>query len=72
MAEIPAFLIFIFLEVEIIELLSCLRTLVTLSFGTPGTLDEHISTVQFLDAANVDWAIVVTTPQQVSLIDVKK
>jgi len=34
--------------------------------------DGHISTVQFLDAVNVDCAIAVTTPQQVSLIDVKK
>lgn len=38
----------------------------------PGTSDEHISIVQCLDAANVDGAIIVTTPQQVSLIDVKK
>ncbi|GAU37166.1 hypothetical protein TSUD_391550 [Trifolium subterraneum] len=38
----------------------------------PGTSDEHISIVQCLEAANVDGAIIVTTPQQVSLIDVKK
>ncbi|KAI4348265.1 hypothetical protein L6164_009005 [Bauhinia variegata] len=34
----------------------------------PGTSDEHISIVQCLDAAGIDGAI-VTTPQQVSLID---
>ncbi|OIW10334.1 hypothetical protein TanjilG_28085 [Lupinus angustifolius] len=38
----------------------------------PGTSDEHISIVQCLDASAVDGAIIVTTPQQVSLIDVRK
>lgn len=38
----------------------------------PGTSDEHISIVQFLQATGIDGAIVVTTPQQVSLIDVRK
>ncbi|XP_058725028.1 cytosolic Fe-S cluster assembly factor NBP35-like [Vicia villosa] len=38
----------------------------------PGTSDEQISIVQCLDPNNVDGAIIVTTPQQVSLIDVKK
>lgn len=38
----------------------------------PGTSDEHISIVQFLQASGIDGAIVVTTPQQVSLIDVRK
>ncbi|XP_074591794.1 cytosolic Fe-S cluster assembly factor NBP35 [Curcuma longa] len=38
----------------------------------PGTSDEHISIVQFLQATGVDGAIIVTTPQQVSLIDVRK
>jgi len=38
----------------------------------PGTSDEHISIVQCLDATGVDGAIIVTTPQQVSLIDVRK
>ncbi|EOY02668.1 Nucleotide binding protein 35 [Theobroma cacao] len=36
----------------------------------PGTSDEHISIVQFLQATGIDGAIIVTTPQQVSLIDV--
>ncbi|KAL4858294.1 Cytosolic Fe-S cluster assembly factor [Chlorella vulgaris] len=38
----------------------------------PGTSDEHISIAQFLKAANVDGAVVVTTPQEVSIIDVRK
>ncbi|KAG1331347.1 Cytosolic Fe-S cluster assembly factor NBP35 [Cocos nucifera] len=38
----------------------------------PGTSDEHISIVQFLQATGMDGAIIVTTPQQVSLIDVRK
>ncbi|KAI3783668.1 hypothetical protein L1987_42754 [Smallanthus sonchifolius] len=37
-----------------------------------GTLDEHISIVQFLKETGIDGAIIVTTPQQVSLIDVRK
>nr|XP_010930049.1 cytosolic Fe-S cluster assembly factor NBP35 [Elaeis guineensis] len=38
----------------------------------PGTSDEHISIAQFLQATGIDGAIIVTTPQQVSLIDVRK
>ncbi|GBG90258.1 hypothetical protein CBR_g50436 [Chara braunii] len=38
----------------------------------PGTSDEHISIVQYLKATHVDGAIIVTTPQEVSLIDVRK
>lgn len=39
----------------------------------PGTSDEHISTVQFLQKANaVSGAIVVTTPEEVSMADVRK
>uniref|UniRef100_A0A915PLC2 Cytosolic Fe-S cluster assembly factor NBP35 n=1 Tax=Setaria digitata TaxID=48799 RepID=A0A915PLC2_9BILA len=39
----------------------------------PGTSDEHISTVQYLlQASSVDGAIVVTTPQEISLLDVRK
>ena len=29
----------------------------------PGTSDEHLSIVQYLGEANVDGAIIVTTPQ---------
>ncbi|KAI3474965.1 hypothetical protein Pfo_030276 [Paulownia fortunei] len=35
-------------------------------------LKDHISIVQFLQATGIDGAIIVTTPQQVSLIDVRK
>ena len=39
----------------------------------PGTSDEHISTVQYLNQAGaVSGAIVVTTPEEVSLADVRK
>uniref|UniRef100_A0A0K2T622 Cytosolic Fe-S cluster assembly factor NUBP1 homolog n=1 Tax=Lepeophtheirus salmonis TaxID=72036 RepID=A0A0K2T622_LEPSM len=38
----------------------------------PGTGDEHISIVQFLSEAKIDGCIIVTTPQQVSILDVKK
>ncbi|KAK2080589.1 hypothetical protein QBZ16_000443 [Prototheca wickerhamii] len=38
----------------------------------PGTSDEHISIVQFLKAARVDGAVVVTTPQEVAIADVRK
>eukprot|EP00252_Welwitschia_mirabilis_P018215 TRINITY_DN40496_c0_g1_i1.p1 TRINITY_DN40496_c0_g1~~TRINITY_DN40496_c0_g1_i1.p1 ORF type:complete len:361 (+),score=72.22 TRINITY_DN40496_c0_g1_i1:139-1221(+) len=38
----------------------------------PGTSDEHISIVQYLKATDVDGAVIVTTPQDVSIIDVKK
>jgi Mrp family chromosome partitioning ATPase len=37
----------------------------------PGTSDEHISIVQYLQIAGIHGAIIVTTPQ-VSLIDVRK
>jgi len=38
----------------------------------PGTSDEHISISQYLKATNPDGAIIITTPQQVSIIDVRK
>jgi len=38
----------------------------------PGTSDEHISTVENLKAYNPDGAIIVTTPQGVSISDVRK
>lgn len=38
----------------------------------PGTSDEHISLVQLLKESRVDGALIVTTPQEVSLIDVRK
>lgn len=39
----------------------------------PGTSDEHISTVQFLQKASaISGAVVVTTPEEVSMADVRK
>lgn len=38
----------------------------------PGTSDEHLSISQYLKAAGVDGAVVVTTPQEVALADVRK
>ncbi|KAF7824344.1 cytosolic Fe-S cluster assembly factor NBP35 [Senna tora] len=38
----------------------------------PGTSDEHITIVKCLEATGIDGAIIVTTPQQVSLVDVRK
>lgn len=39
----------------------------------PGTSDEHISTVQFLQKAQaVSGAVIVTTPEEVSMADVRK
>ena len=39
----------------------------------PGTSDEHISTVQFLQKASaVSGAVVITTPEEVSMADVRK
>eukprot|EP00127_Corallochytrium_limacisporum_P000359 Clim_evm54s11 gene=Clim_evmTU54s11 len=39
----------------------------------PGTSDEHLSVVQLLEgSAGLDGAIIVTTPQEVSLSDVRK
>ncbi|KHN76982.1 Cytosolic Fe-S cluster assembly factor NUBP1 -like protein [Toxocara canis] len=39
----------------------------------PGTSDEHISVVQYLlQASSLDGAILVTTPQEVALLDVRK
>ena len=38
----------------------------------PGTSDEHISVVQFLQAGHVDGALIVTTPQEVAIADVRK
>lgn len=38
----------------------------------PGTSDEHITTVQALSACGVDGAVVVTTPQEVAMADVRK
>lgn len=39
----------------------------------PGTSDEHISTVQYLQkAGSVSGAVLVTTPEEISMADVRK
>ncbi|WOO78585.1 Cytosolic Fe-S cluster assembly factor NBP35 [Vanrija pseudolonga] len=38
----------------------------------PGTSDEHLSVVQYLAEAGIDGAVLVTTPQEVALQDVRK
>lgn len=38
----------------------------------PGTSDEHISIVQYLKSTEIDGAVVITTPQEVSMADVRK
>ena len=38
----------------------------------PGTSDEHISVVQYLKGAKVDGAVIVTTPQEIAMADVRK
>ncbi|KND04801.1 cytosolic Fe-S cluster assembly factor NBP35 [Spizellomyces punctatus DAOM BR117] len=38
----------------------------------PGTSDEHLSAVQYLKEAGIDGAVIITTPQEMSLQDVRK
>jgi Mrp family chromosome partitioning ATPase len=38
----------------------------------PGTSDEHLSINSFLKKSGVDGAVVLTTPQEVALLDVRK
>ena len=38
----------------------------------PGTSDEHLSVNSYLKESVVDGAVVVTTPQEISLLDVRK
>ncbi|KAF7193703.1 Cytosolic Fe-S cluster assembly factor nbp35 [Pseudocercospora fuligena] len=38
----------------------------------PGTTDEHISVNSLLKESGIDGAVLVTTPQEVSLLDVRK
>lgn len=38
----------------------------------PGTSDEHLSVNSYLKEAGVDGAVIITTPQEVSLLDVRK
>ena len=38
----------------------------------PGTTDEHLAVTSFLQEAGIDGAVVVTTPQETALLDVRK
>jgi len=38
----------------------------------PGTSDEHLSIVGYLRESGIDGAVIITTPQEVSLQDVRK
>ncbi|KAL1679787.1 P-loop containing nucleoside triphosphate hydrolase protein [Schizophyllum commune] len=38
----------------------------------PGTSDEHLSVVQYLKDSGIDGAVLVTTPQEVALQDVRR
>ncbi len=38
----------------------------------PGTSDEHLSIVQYMMPTGISGAVIVTTPQEVSLLDVRK
>lgn len=38
----------------------------------PGTSDEHLSATSYLRGAGITGAIIVTTPPQVALLDVRK
>ncbi|XP_017791092.1 PREDICTED: cytosolic Fe-S cluster assembly factor NUBP1 homolog [Habropoda laboriosa] len=38
----------------------------------PGTSDEHLSVTSYLKDAGITGAIIVTTPQQIALLDVRK
>lgn len=38
----------------------------------PGTSDEHLALIQFLSGAGIDGVVIVTTPQEVALCDVRK
>ena len=38
----------------------------------PGTSDEHLSLAQYMMPCGLDGAVIVTTPQEISLLDVRK
>lgn len=38
----------------------------------PGTSDEHMSVVQYLKGTKLEGAVIVTTPQETALLDVRK
>src|ERR1700761_325325 len=38
----------------------------------PGTSDEHLSVVQYLKESGIDGAVLITTPQEIALQDVRR
>ena len=38
----------------------------------PGTSDEHLTIVEYLKPSGITGALIITTPQEVSLLDVRK
>lgn len=38
----------------------------------PGTSDEHLSVSQYMKPSGIDGAVIVTTPQEIALLDVRK
>lgn len=38
----------------------------------PGTSDEHLSLAQYMIPSGLDGAVIVTSPQEISLLDVRK
>lgn len=38
----------------------------------PGTSDEHLSVVSFMNSSGIDGAVIVTTPDEVSISDVRR
>ncbi|OWF47785.1 Cytosolic Fe-S cluster assembly factor nubp1-B [Mizuhopecten yessoensis] len=38
----------------------------------PGTSDEHLSVAQYLKESQIDGAVIITTPQELALLDVRK
>lgn len=38
----------------------------------PGTSDEHLSIVSFMSEAKIDGAIIITTPEEVAISDVRR
>lgn len=38
----------------------------------PGTSDEHLSVTSLMKEVGIDGALIVTTPQEVALLDVRK
>lgn len=38
----------------------------------PGTSDEHLSIAQYMTPSHMDGALIISLPQEISLLDVRK